>query len=562
MMATFFETYPNLIRGSGDARLFVTALLAEGNATRRAGTAQHWVPAVIEELAPNPGVTDNFLMDVEDSLERAYALGAKNRDMLNLLNQHCAHAVDEKTSGRGMAEEASGLPIDVRTIRCPYAKQQVGSANNLEWIVVDFYRANCVGCPHRQLRGVPNLATYVADLDEESKGKAEADEQQERQSVAGGRSVRIGGRLSLSANRPRRRNSSTTSTSSIGLHRRKPMPKRSKSEKQAIAYATAAHAPETFTPIVVDQLRQLVRQRDRAWLFEVLSKLASSGHADRRDTLQQALEVLATNPSGEAAAVIVALRADLVEGDLSRAVLRSLVLLAGTRRCTVLRWPTVADVLATRAGSCSRSTLRYTACWKHWPICCCLGKVLPIGEAPLWLPQGAVPRDASAEEHQRDNDRASAAVAARGVLTAVPGSAGVLARQLMDSLNVPDVQDYGVSPRYEITETLARLLLEQPTLLMPLLRQAGATASDSVHGRLMESPSGPRTGCASFRGSNRISTRASSTSIRSVTTHRIVSVMSMSRRLSKRCSASRWIALVVTGGSVSAATLGVLSPSW
>jgi hypothetical protein len=50
VLAAFFETYPLVIRSSEEARLFMTALLAAGNALRRTGRARHWVPAVIEEL--------------------------------------------------------------------------------------------------------------------------------------------------------------------------------------------------------------------------------------------------------------------------------------------------------------------------------------------------------------------------------------------------------------------------------------------------------------------------------------------------------------------------------
>jgi hypothetical protein len=105
---------------------------------------------------------------VERSLERAYAMGVRNREILGLLAQHCRNAVVEYAGGHGMAEAATGLPIDMRTIRCPFARNRVGAAMNKEWIAVDFYRANCVGCPHRDPVGVPNLATFVAGLDEQT----------------------------------------------------------------------------------------------------------------------------------------------------------------------------------------------------------------------------------------------------------------------------------------------------------------------------------------------------------------------------------------------------------
>jgi hypothetical protein len=67
-----------------------------------------------------------------------------------------------------MVEQMTGLPISPRTGTCAYARVPAGEANNLEWIGSDFYRQNCVGCPHRQMRDVPNLATFVARLDTEA----------------------------------------------------------------------------------------------------------------------------------------------------------------------------------------------------------------------------------------------------------------------------------------------------------------------------------------------------------------------------------------------------------
>src|SRR5438105_1725219 len=141
------------------------------------------------------------VMDIDASLDRAYALGVQNREILELLAQHCAHARTAKAGGQGMAEQYSGLPIDARTVRCDYAKLPVGSANNLEWIAIDFYRENCVGCPHRKPRGVPNLATYVAELDKDRERQAQAE--QERADAANRRrQERATRRAALGAGEP------------------------------------------------------------------------------------------------------------------------------------------------------------------------------------------------------------------------------------------------------------------------------------------------------------------------------------------------------------------------
>jgi hypothetical protein len=428
-------------------------------------------------------------MDVEDSLDRAYALGVKNREILTLLNRHCALARDEKTGGRGMAEAASGLPIDMRTIRCEYAKNPCGSANNLEWIVVDFYRANCVGCPHRQLRDLPNLATYVAELDEEAKRKAEADGRR-REEIARRRKERSDQRTALAVREPAAAANLLDDLDVIdGI-----TPTQSDAEEDHERAArdrireTAVHAPETFTPVVINQLRQLVLQPNHAWLFDILSHLTSSGRADGRDTLELALSVLTTNATGEAAAVLLAQRAHLADGDLSRPVLRSLVLLAGTPELHGLALAYGRGRSRDARGLMVAVDEALHGLLDTLASMLLDGQVRSEGErkSPLWLPPGAVPRDPSADDYQRDNERASAAVAARRVLTAVPGTGGILARQLLDSLKIPDAADYGASPKFEVTETLARLLLEQPTVVMPLIVEAGGPAQGNFSERLMD----------------------------------------------------------------------------
>jgi hypothetical protein len=237
---------------------------------------------------------------------------------------------------------------------------------------------------------------------------------------------------------------------------------------------------------VIDQIRQLVQRPHQASLFDVLGELVRSGHADARETLQLALDTIPTNPSGQAGELLVDLRAHLRSGDLSRPVLRSLVLMAGTPELHGL-------ALAFSVGRSRDARGLMVAIEVALPgLLDTLAEMLGAGsagndQAPiLLLPPGVGSRAPTQEEHQRDTERASAAVAARRVLTEVPGAAGVFAQQLLSAFNVPDAEDYGVSPTYEITETLARLVLEQPGLVVPLLVQAGESASGNVRERLMD----------------------------------------------------------------------------
>src|SRR5579862_6739053 len=80
--------------------------------------------------------------------------------------------------GRGMAEAATGLPINTRRVHCAYAAPSNSASTNLEWIVGDFYSANCVGCPNRLPTGqVPNLATVLESRAGEQRRVAEEEQQ-------------------------------------------------------------------------------------------------------------------------------------------------------------------------------------------------------------------------------------------------------------------------------------------------------------------------------------------------------------------------------------------------
>ena len=102
-------------------------------------------------------------------------MGLRNKETIELARQNCLDMKFVPSFGRGMAEAETGLPIDMRQIRCPVALGNM--ASNLPWIATDFYREHCVGCERRRPTGeVPNLATAV-EQDDVAAAAAHADEQ-------------------------------------------------------------------------------------------------------------------------------------------------------------------------------------------------------------------------------------------------------------------------------------------------------------------------------------------------------------------------------------------------
>lgn len=114
-------------------------------------------------------------------LNGALSQGHANQETIQLAHHHCTQMRFVESGGRGMAEAATGLPVNMRRVECPY--DQGGSSGNLDWIATEFYEDHCVGCPHRQPTGqVPKLATLVEERKAAAAATAtEGDRQIERQ---------------------------------------------------------------------------------------------------------------------------------------------------------------------------------------------------------------------------------------------------------------------------------------------------------------------------------------------------------------------------------------------
>jgi hypothetical protein len=397
--------------------------------------------------------------------------------------------VVEYAGGHGTAEATSGLPIDMRSIRCPFAKNLVGAAMNMEWIAVDFYRANCIGCVHRQPVGMPNLAMFVAELDE--KAARGAQEQQRRaEAVRRRRRERAERRASTATGEPLAAATVLDDLDTVDMASdAEPGPERDQRDNaRRRIVETARRASEAFSPAVISQLHELAHEPGHAWVFEALRHIARGGHADPRATIALALETLTVRHSSEASHVLVDLRDSLTSDDLSSQVVQALIHLAGTPRLRGVPQAFSQGRARDAAGLIVATELALPT------VTSVLGEMLQVlpdedREAPaveLWLPPGVGRRTSGTPDAMgRDTDRAAAAVAARPVLTAVPDAAGLLGPQLVDALDATDT-DERVSPTAEIVETLAGLLLEQPAMTVRLLVVGGATGSQERRAHLFD----------------------------------------------------------------------------
>jgi len=104
-------------------------------------------------------------MDIDRDIQRAMDIGRANQKVLELVRNWCAHLVVEipPWGGVGLLEQATGLPIGMRHIRCQYARAAGIAGMDLERVALDFYDRNCVGCKERRPVRLPNLLQLVEE---------------------------------------------------------------------------------------------------------------------------------------------------------------------------------------------------------------------------------------------------------------------------------------------------------------------------------------------------------------------------------------------------------------
>ncbi len=77
--------------------------------------------------------------------DQAVQVGLRNREVVELARRHCLDLEFVPSGGRGEVEAQTGLPVDMRQIRCPVALGDMSS--DLWWIAADFQRKIARGSP-------------------------------------------------------------------------------------------------------------------------------------------------------------------------------------------------------------------------------------------------------------------------------------------------------------------------------------------------------------------------------------------------------------------------------
>lgn len=117
--------------------------------------------------------------DSRDMFDSAIQGGLENYEILRLAAAWCQN-IGQTTGGVlgvGMLERATGLPITGGSLRCEYASAPTSFGHSLIESSVEFYEANCIGCPHRKPTAeTEHLGTYAdAKIADRDRREAEAE---------------------------------------------------------------------------------------------------------------------------------------------------------------------------------------------------------------------------------------------------------------------------------------------------------------------------------------------------------------------------------------------------
>jgi hypothetical protein len=356
-------------------------------------------------------------------IDEAAALGAENQKVIDLVERHCRNARVEKSPhfGEGLVEAMSGLPVGGREIKCPHAANPSMAGMQLESIAVSFYRQNCVDCPHREVVSIPNLKTFVDDLDRTADENAKR-QKAEAETRAAEQAARAETRRRLVENDPQPVRDWIALINGIDVD--------DPDERAQQFLDIARGAAELCTPGAAEAIVEATLARPSCELCEAVDVLHDAGRILDSSALEVALGALSNGPNQSAVGVIIRLKDRLKSEDLVPCM-PAAILLAGPQQ----------DIPFESKPSDVRL----------------LGLAAELN-LPALL-------DRLVEMLRRDSSwgRAAAGAAAARLIEIEPGSAEILAAALIDALPLPESTSiYAGSPRRGISSGLVAALVAKP----------------------------------------------------------------------------------------------------
>lgn len=118
--------------------------------------------------------------DLEGSINDAVEAGQRNLRATKLLSNWCFHAEVVRSSGRGMIEAETGLPIGHMGVQCKFTKKNSMLCWLLEDAAYDFYQNNCKACAERVPVTIPNIMDFVGPREQSAETRKKTREEEEK----------------------------------------------------------------------------------------------------------------------------------------------------------------------------------------------------------------------------------------------------------------------------------------------------------------------------------------------------------------------------------------------
>lgn len=423
-------------------------------------------------------------------MDDAIRIGQENRQTLELARRHCLNMQFVEAGGRGMAEEATGLPINMRQVRCPVA---FGSQSmNLLGIASQFYEDHCVGCSLRRPTGeIPNLASVMVERAAEDARQAalrDAEAERARQQWT----ARVERRRAIAASGG---DAMADAVANIGLLDAEPGSPIDRGEQAAAQDRLAAladRAPQVFTDEVVGLAVDLVADVGVApELLEPLRRLAFRRREFAPAVLRAALAALSRGPVTAAGRCVADFPDLLSAADLDERVCRSLIFLAGApRRDSIGR--------SRPSRTADPTGLRAAASIAPEVVTAVLRRLLPPPMPPrsLILPSPEPPRPVAT-----DFERAAAGTAIAALVSTHPHVAELMIHTLILNLGVPADDRFDDPALPAVARALAVMLAHGVGDVVAASEDAGRTGSPELREALLRvfnraadllDPDGPR----------------------------------------------------------------------
>ena len=415
----------------------------------------------------------------DGELDRAYALGRANQLTIELARRHCLDMTFTlfDGGGRGLAEQESGLPIDMRQVSCPVARGNAGGMD-LDWLASDFYDEHCRGCQRRRPTGeLPSLSSVM----EARKAGAEAAAEAERQATARRHDEweqRAERRRAAAAGADPAMASALADIAVTDHEPGAPADRDAVQDALGRLTALADRVPGSFTLAVADMAVQLAEHQGVTSLLGPLRHLARHRADVRPAVLSAALHALRAGPDLEAGRCIADLSGSLDSASLGHAVIRSLVVLAGQ--------PDDGPSFR-RAAAVARDPggLRAAADVAPQAVAAVLREMLPppTPRTALLVPPGTARQ--AGDDVVVESGRVCAAIAVAALAATHPAVAAQVTGALITSLGADDGDDYlGDRPDVSIGHALSTMLVLGVGDVTARLERIGPAADSETGGRL------------------------------------------------------------------------------